>query len=260
MGKGRGRGGKGPIHPAHTSELPTPVGASTSPSTTTQSNSAPQPSFSSRPRKTHGPTRVRVTGARKIWGTVKSTTAAAVANALKTLAKAPQNALSVKRKYKINAKRVTRWWFVIRGEKSLLEQLPSTWHLVNIQTAWKLEPVFKHQKEDSPQPADALPKEPALACDSLRESEATQSHIRQNTPPPSTPSSVNQQHTLNNGLQTRQGSSTHSTVAALVPSDNVSVDQASDKVHLDNSQCLGSHPVTVVSTYDNESNSFLGEN
>ena len=237
-----------------------PAGASSSPSpnTTPQSNSTSQPSLSSNPRlrSSHGQTRVRVRGARKIWGTMKSTTAAAVANALKTLAISPQNALSVKRKYKINAKCVTRWWFVIRGEESLLEQLQSNWHLVNVQTAWKLEPVFKHQMEDSPQPADTLLKESAIA----------------GAPAPSTPSSVHQQHTLNKGLQTSQDSGNHSIAAAVVPSDHSNVEQASDNVCLDNrqpldhslnnalqaSQCLGSHPVTTVPTNDNASNSFFG--
>ena len=246
------------------SKQSTPAGASSSPSpnTTPQSNSTSQPSLSSnpRPRSSHGQTRVRVTGARKIWGTMKSTTAAAVADALKALAKSPQNALSVKRKYKINAKRVTHWWFVIRGEESLLEQLQSNWHLVNVQTAWKLEPVFKHQTEDSPQPADTLLKESAIA----------------GAPAPSTPSSVHQQHTLNKGLQTSQDSDNHSIAAAVVPSDHSSVEQASDNVCLDNrqpldhtlnnalqaSQCLGSHPVTTVPANDNASNSFFwgGEN
>ena len=257
-------GRKGPKKPGKgmgmDSKQSTPLGASSSPSpnSTPQSNSTSQPSLSSnsRPRSSHSQTRVRVTGARKIGGTMKSTTAAAVANALKTLAKSPQNALSVKRKYKINAKRVTRWWFVIKGEESLLEQLQSNWHLVNVHTAWKLEPVFKYQTEDSPQPADTLLKESAIA----------------GAPAPSTPSSVHQQHTLNKGLQTNQDSGNHSIAAAVVPSDHSNVEQASDSVCLDNrqhldhtlnnalqaSQCLGSLPVTTFPTNDNASNSFWG--
>ena len=53
---------------------------------------------SSEPSK---PPRVQVKGARRIWGTMKSATTAVVANVLKTLAKVPQNSLSVKRKYKV---------------------------------------------------------------------------------------------------------------------------------------------------------------
>ena len=100
---------------------------------------------------TEGPKtpRVRVSGARKIWGTLKSTTTTAVANVLKVHAKVPSNSLSIKRKYKTarnNSKQVVRWWFVVRGEEKLLEQLQSDWSSVSIQTAWKLEPVLEFLK------------------------------------------------------------------------------------------------------------------
>ena len=105
-------------------------------------------------------------GTRKIWGTMKSATTAVVANALKTLAKMPPNSLTIKRKYKIannNPKQVTRWWFVVRGEECLLEQLQASWQSVSIQTSWKLEPVLKHQMRDNlnviPSSAKLLPAE-----------------------------------------------------------------------------------------------------
>ena len=89
------------------------------------------------------PPRVRVNGARKIWGTLKNTTVKGVSNALTVLGKVPSNALTIKRKYKTvntDSKRVVRWWFVIRGEEKVLEQLENNWSSVGIQTAWKLEP------------------------------------------------------------------------------------------------------------------------
>ena len=75
---------------------------------------APQ---SSEPSK---PPRVQVKGARRIWGTMKSATTAVVANVLKTLAKVPQNSLSVKRKYKVtnNNPKQVRWWFIVRGRSN----------------------------------------------------------------------------------------------------------------------------------------------
>jgi len=125
-----------------------------------QGNTAPQPSKASKPSW------VQVKGARKIWGTMKSATTAVVANALKTLTKMPPNSLTIKRKYKIannNPKQVTRWWFVVRGEECLLEQLQASWQSVSIQTSWKLEPVLKHQMRDNlnviPSSAELLPAE-----------------------------------------------------------------------------------------------------
>ena len=82
-----------------------------------------------------------VTGARKIWGTVKYATAASVTSTLKTLAKLPVDVVFVKRKYKTaqnNRKQVVRWWFVVRGDERVLKDLESNWGSVSIQTAWKL--------------------------------------------------------------------------------------------------------------------------
>ena len=125
-----------------------------------QGNTAPQHSKASKPSW------IQVKGARKIWGTMKSATTAVVANALKTLAKMPPNSLTIKRKYKIannNPKQVTRWWFVVRGEECLLEQLQASWQSVSIKTSWKLEPVLKHQMRDNlnviPSSAELLPAE-----------------------------------------------------------------------------------------------------
>ena len=111
-----------------------------------QGNTTPQHSKASKPSW------VQVKGARKIWGTMKSATTAVVANALKTLTKMPPNSLTIKRKYRTvtnDPKQVTRWWFVVRGEECLLEQLQASWQSVNIQTSWKLEPVLKYQMRDN---------------------------------------------------------------------------------------------------------------
>ena len=101
------------------------------------------------------PRRVPVTGARKIWGTVKYATAASVTSTLKTLAKLPVDAVFVKRKYKTaqnNKKQVVRWWFVVRGDERVLKDLESNWGSVSIQTAWKLEPVMEFEATMSPTP------------------------------------------------------------------------------------------------------------
>ena len=94
--------------------------------------------------------RVQVSGARKVWGTLKTTTATAVSNALKSLTNIPSNSLTVKRKFKTTtrdtSKQIVHWWFVIRGEEKVLERLQNEWSSVSIQTAWKLEPLLEFQK------------------------------------------------------------------------------------------------------------------
>ncbi len=111
--------------------------------------------------------RVSITGARKIWGTLKATTTAGVANALKVLAKVPPNTISIKRKYKTangDSKRFTRWWFVVRGDEKVLEQLQADWEAVRVQTAWKLEPLLEYDNTPrstyQPQPLCPQPQPP----------------------------------------------------------------------------------------------------
>ena len=37
---------------------------------------------------------------------------------------------------------VIRWWFVVRGSEETIQQLESGWPKVQLQTAWKLEPLY----------------------------------------------------------------------------------------------------------------------
>ncbi len=99
-------------------------------------------------QKNHMPkSRIPVKGARKIWGTLRHTTTLAVQNTLKALTKCCNNGLTIKRKFKAthgDRNRVTKWWFVLRGEEQLLEQLQEEWPAVSVQTSWKLEPVLSY--------------------------------------------------------------------------------------------------------------------
>ena len=85
--------------------------------------------------------RVRISGARKIWGTLRATTAVAVKNAIFSITKIPTEEFVVKRKYK-SSPYTTKWWFVIRGEESMLKKLEAVWPSMFLQTTWKLEDVF----------------------------------------------------------------------------------------------------------------------
>ncbi len=51
--------------------------------------------------------------------------------------------------------RVMKWWFVLRGEESMLEQLQKEWSIVALQTSWKLEPVLCYvDNPDEPKECD----------------------------------------------------------------------------------------------------------
>ena len=84
----------------------------------------------------------KVFGARRIWGTMKSTTPGAISSALKKLTTVGDQ-VSIKRKHRQLASGRTRWWFVLKGEEQVLTQLEDEWECVCLQLSWKLEPCFK---------------------------------------------------------------------------------------------------------------------
>ena len=96
---------------------------------------------------------VPVPDARRIWGTLKTTTIRAVEKVIGSLTKVPTSELKIKRKYKTttdnlssSTQRVFRWWFVVRAKESVLEQLQKEWYLVAMQTDWKLTPLLQYVK------------------------------------------------------------------------------------------------------------------
>ena len=100
---------------------------------------------------THQPTirrnRTQVSGARKIWGTHSSATTRAVSRAIASLTKVSDSNFTIKRKYKMSHSgsargKLTHWWFVIRADKEILDQLVHKWNLVQMQVDWKLEPLY----------------------------------------------------------------------------------------------------------------------
>ena len=84
----------------------------------------------------------RVIGSRKIWGTLRSTTTAAVSSTPAKLSSVqPETQVQVKRKYKLSDKKAVRWWFVVRGTKEVLTKIENEWERVSLQTNWKIEPM-----------------------------------------------------------------------------------------------------------------------
>ena len=91
------------------------------------------------------------TGVRRIWGTMKACTVPTVIKSITRLTGIGSN-VQVKRKYKANDKdKVVKWWYILRAEEAVLNQLEQEWEKVQLQTSWKLEPCYK-LPTDSPTP------------------------------------------------------------------------------------------------------------
>ena len=73
----------------------------------------------------NGP-RVRVEGARRVWGTMKHTTTKTIGNAISCFYKIED--LKIKRKVRSNpSTQKQSWWFVIHADEVLLNELESNW-------------------------------------------------------------------------------------------------------------------------------------
>ena len=100
---------------------------------------------------------VEVENAKKIWGTLRSTTVAAVDNVIKrTVSESLASSLHIKRKYRVSSNgSIKKWWYVLRGDKSDVELLEKEWGKVSLHTGWRLESVFSFEDSDS-SPTDSL--------------------------------------------------------------------------------------------------------
>jgi len=92
----------------------------------------------------------KVVGARRIWGTLKTTTVATVTSALSRLTSVGDK-LQIRRKFKTTTGNRIRWWFVVRGSEEDLCNLENEWDRINIQTSWKLEVCYKLIENPPPQ-------------------------------------------------------------------------------------------------------------
>ena len=100
----------------------------------------------------NGP-RVRVEGARRVWGTMKHTTTKTIKNAISRFCKI--ESLSVRRKVRNNpSTQKESWWFVIHADEVLLNELESKWDSVNLQTSWVLQYCSKPAVDTSFTPND----------------------------------------------------------------------------------------------------------
>ncbi len=153
--------------------------------------------------------RIKVEGARKIWGTHPHATTKTVANAIDRFCKVQE--LRVKRKTSRNAhSRKSSWWFVVHGDEAVLCNLEDKWDCLDTQTSWVLKPCFKlAASEDSTTitaaSEDSTPSSAESNAGQLVSNENTISNNQQNLslaetpnlepphPPTSSPSSKSSQ-------------------------------------------------------------------
>ena len=81
-------------------------------------------------------------GARKIWGTLKEHTVDKIKSVLGRFGER----LGIRRKYKTNkiddnGQRKVRWWFEIKGDESILQDLEAHWKNITASESWKLEGI-----------------------------------------------------------------------------------------------------------------------
>lgn len=80
-------------------------------------------------------------GKRKIWGTMKQSSAGAVCRTITQVTSLVDGDINVKRKYRSRGKE-TRWWHVVSGDEATLTTLKSEWERVKQQLGWKILPCL----------------------------------------------------------------------------------------------------------------------
>ena len=101
--------------------------------------------------------------------------------------------VQVKRKYKTNDKgKVVKWWYILRAEEAVLNQLEQEWEKVQLQTLWKLEPCYKLPIHPPAQESTELDT-PASQSENVNIPTEDPDELSDNLPPlVSTPTALNQ--------------------------------------------------------------------
>lgn len=86
-----------------------------------------------------------VSGVRRVWGTVRSSSHVCVKNTITMLAGVENvESIQVKRKYKSTSLGKAKWWYVIHAEEdTVLKPLEANWERIQLQTGWHLESCSK---------------------------------------------------------------------------------------------------------------------
>ena len=126
------------------------------------------------------PDKVKASGVRRVWGTLKETTTRAVSNTITKVCGI--NPKKVKRSFKKNdSGRIFRWWFIIRDSEDVLSTLDTKWQQIQIHTSWKLEPCYITQLNEDLQPATS-PSRPQSPVTPLNQGDATANQPTDNAP------------------------------------------------------------------------------
>ena len=93
-----------------------------------------------------------VSGVRRVWGTVKSSSVLCIKNTIIRLAGIKNiDSIHVKRKYKTTSMGTPRWWYIIHAEEdAILKLLEAQWECIKLQTGWRLESCTKPVEKSIP--------------------------------------------------------------------------------------------------------------
>ena len=108
----------------------------------------------------------KVSGARKVWGTMWETTVKAVTGVISKLCPSTIE-FKIKRKTQTGNHdhgHKPRWWFVIHAKEEGLATLESAWSAVFDHTQWKLCPCYKPIFDLSTEPNDSEPNDLTQIC------------------------------------------------------------------------------------------------
>ena len=103
------------------------------------------------------PTKEKVEGACRVWGTLSTCSAGAIQNTIKNVCAI--DSVQVKRKTKELSNGKVCWWFVLHDDEANLCAIDTMWEQVQLQTSWKLEPCFRftsHSVQQGPSCEGAL--------------------------------------------------------------------------------------------------------
>ena len=94
--------------------------------------------------------KVKVNGARRIWGTLPTCSAGAIAATISKLVPAKLQ-LRIRRKTKMLANNKVLWWFIVHGAESDLVVLERDWDKVQVQTLWSLQNCYMPSNTAQPE-------------------------------------------------------------------------------------------------------------
>ena len=134
------------------------------------------------PREPATTGKVIVQGARRVWGTMKSCTSAAISGAISKLTTVSAN-LRVKRKFRTLHDNKSAWWFVIHGQESELSSLQLQWEKVQMQTGWSLQPCYMPKAKNTDAAVAHIPSHDSQQLNPTSDNPATGPQPQNSTHP-----------------------------------------------------------------------------